>query len=125
MRKRVPAKAVAVGPVVLQTSARQLPSAVTSRGAGIAFADGPAGRRAVIGGSGLDVWEVVATWKAGDKNHDRLRQSYHWLTEAQLRAALAYYEIYPEEIDARLEREAQWTPERVRREFPFSRPRNA
>ncbi|HSF39617.1 MAG TPA: hypothetical protein VLT87_07485 [Thermoanaerobaculia bacterium] len=92
---------------------------------GIAFADGPAGRRAVVGGSGLDVWEVVATWKAVDKNHDRLRQSYHWLTEVQLRAALAYYEVYPEEIDARLEREAQWTPERVRREFPFSRPRNA
>ena len=91
---------------------------------GIAFADGPAGRRAVVGGSGLDVWEVVATWKAVDKNHDRLRQSYHWLTEVQLRAALAYYEVYPEEIDARLEREAQWTPERVRREFPFARPHN-
>jgi uncharacterized protein (DUF433 family) len=92
---------------------------------GIAFVDGPAGRRAVVGGSGLDVWEVIATWKAGDENHDRLRQSYHWLTEAQLRAALAYYDVFPGEINARLEREAQWTPERVRREFPFSRPRNA
>ena len=91
---------------------------------GIGFVDGPAGRRAVVAGTGLDVWEVVATWKEGGGGQEALRRSYPWLTEAQLRAALAYYETYPSEIDARLEREAQWTPERVRREFPFSRPHN-
>ena len=36
-----------------------------------------------------------------------LRQNYPWLSEAQLRAALGYYEIYPSEINARLEREAR------------------
>ena len=91
---------------------------------GIAFVDGPAGRRAVVAGTGLDVWEVIATWRAAGRDDEMVRQSYPWLTEPQVRAALAYYELFPTEIDARLKREAQWTPERVRRELPFSRPRN-
>lgn len=91
---------------------------------GISFVDGPAGRRAVVGGTGLDVWEVIAAWRSGGSSYEDLRRNYSWLTDAQLRAALAYYEVYPSEIDARLEREAQWTPERVRQELPFSRPRN-
>jgi uncharacterized protein (DUF433 family) len=94
------------------------------RAPGIFFVDGPTGRRAVVAGTGLDVWEVIATWKETGKSYEALRGSYPWLSEAQLRAALAYYEIYPVEIHARLEREEQWTPERVQREFPFSRPRN-
>lgn len=95
------------------------------RAPGIAFADGPSGRRAILAGTGLDVWEIIATWRAAAASDTVLRQSYPWLTEPQLRAALAYYELYPDEIDARLELEAQWTPERVRREFPFLRPRNS
>jgi uncharacterized protein (DUF433 family) len=91
---------------------------------GIAFVDGPGGRRAVVGGTGLDVWEVIATWRAGDRRYDLIQQNYPWLSDAQLRAAVAYYEIYPREIDVRLERETQWTPERVWQELPFSRPRN-
>ncbi len=96
----------------------------TRRAPGISFVDGPTGRRAVVAGTGLDVWEIIATWKEEGEDHEVLRQNYPWLSEAQIRAALAYYELYPSEIDARFEREAQWTPERVRREFPFSRPRN-
>ncbi|HSG38117.1 MAG TPA: DUF433 domain-containing protein, partial [Thermoanaerobaculia bacterium] len=91
---------------------------------GVAFADGPAGRRAVVGGTGLDVWEVIAAWRAGGDSYVSLRQGYSWLTDAQLRAALSYYEVYPREINARLEREAQWTPDRVRQDLPFARPRN-
>lgn len=94
------------------------------RAPGIFFVDGPTGRRAVVAGTGLDVWEIIATWREGKESDAALKQNYPWLSEAQLRAALAYYEIYPAEIHARLEREAQWTPERVQREFPFSRPRN-
>jgi uncharacterized protein (DUF433 family) len=91
---------------------------------GIAFVDGPAGRRAVVSGTGLDIWEVISTWKTTDGGYESLRESYPWLTDAQLRAALAYYEVYPKDIDARLEREARWTPERVWQELPFTRPRN-
>jgi uncharacterized protein (DUF433 family) len=106
-------------------TAELLEEAIRMRKApGIFFVDGPTGRRAVVAGTGLDVWEVIATWREVGRSFEALRRNYSWLSEAQLRAALAYYEIYPAEIDARLEREAQWTPERVHREFPFSRPRN-
>lgn len=91
---------------------------------GIAFVDGPAGRRAVLGGTGLDVWEIIAAWLEGGRSYETLQIGYAWLTDAQLRAALSYYEVYPREIDARLEREALWTPERVHRDLPFTRPRN-
>jgi uncharacterized protein (DUF433 family) len=93
------------------------------RAPGIVFADGPAGRRAVVVGTGLDVWEVVATWKSVGESFKKLKKNYDWLSEPQLRAALGYYELYPDEIDDRLEREAGWTPERVRLELPFATPR--
>jgi uncharacterized protein (DUF433 family) len=94
------------------------------RAPGIVFADGPAGRRAVLVGTGLDVWEVIATWKEVGGSFKKLKKNYDWLTEPQLRAALGYYERYPEEIDERLGREESWTPERVRRELPFAVPRS-
>ena len=81
---------------------------------GVVFGDGPTGRRAVVAGSGIDVWEVVATWQERGLDFETLRRNYDWLTEAQLRSALRYYELYPEEIDARLDRERRWTPETIR-----------
>lgn len=84
---------------------------------GIVFGDGPTGRRAVVAGSGIDVWEVIATWQEGNRDFEQLRRNYDWLGEAQLRAALRYYELYPEEIEARLERERRWTPETIRLEL--------
>lgn len=95
------------------------------RAPGVIFADGPAGRRAVVAGTGIDVWEVIATWQRCDGDYRALRQEYGWLTEPQLRATIGYYELYPDEIEARLERERIWTPERLRRELPFSAPRPA
>jgi uncharacterized protein (DUF433 family) len=71
---------------------------------------------------GVDVWEIIATWQACGHDEAQLAQHYPWLTQPQLRAALAYYQLYPEEIEARLAREQQWTPERVRRELPFADP---
>lgn len=93
------------------------------RSPGILFADGPAGRRAVVAGTGLDVWEIVRTWRESGEDYADTRANYPWLSEAQIRAALAYYELYPTEIDERLERERAWTLDRVRRELPFATPR--
>lgn len=93
------------------------------RAPGIVFVDGATGRRPVVAGSGLEVWEVVATWKEVGRNYDRLRAAYDWLSEPQLRAALSYYELYGHEVDARLEREARLTAERVQNELPFTKPR--
>src|SRR5919107_1212659 len=92
---------------------------------GIVFMDGPVGSRASIAGTGLDVWEVIATFKGVGKDLERLAASYEWLSDRQFSAALAYYELYPEEIDARIEEEQYWTSERVYGEFPYLRPREA
>jgi len=87
---------------------------------GIWFVDGIYGRRAAIAGTGLEVWEVIATWKALGSDEERLRTAYYWLTPAQLRAALTYYSLYPEEIDARLQLEENWSPDRIREELRFA-----
>jgi uncharacterized protein (DUF433 family) len=90
------------------------------RAPGIGFADGPSGRRAVIAGTGIDVWEAIAVWQECENDYDELKRNFDWLTDVQIRAALSYYSLYREEIDRRLERERQWTEDRVAREFPFS-----
>jgi len=90
------------------------------RAPGIGFADGPSGRRAVIAGTGIDVWEVVAAWQDCGEDYSELQQSFDWLNDAQLRAALSYYTLYPADIERRLERERQWTQDKVTRELPFA-----
>ena len=92
------------------------------RAPGIIFVDGVSGRRAIVAGTGLEVWEVVAAWNSLDRDWEALRSSFSEITEVQLRAALSYYELYPDEIDERLGREEEWTPERIRAELPFSAP---
>ena len=65
------------------------------------FADGPTGRRARLR-SGPDVWEVLEPYVLAGKDWEVLRESYPQLDEATLRAALRFYESYPEAIDARI-----------------------
>lgn len=69
----------------------------------IVFVDGPTGRRASLR-NGLDVWEVIEPYALAGNDWDVLRQSYPDMHEARLRAAVRYYEAYPEEIDARIAR---------------------
>lgn len=85
---------------------------------GIVFADGPSGRRARIAGTGLDVWEVIATHRRLNRNLARLRKAYPWLSEAQLRAALGYYAAYPREIDRRIALNERWTKEKLHAQHP-------
>ncbi|MBI4523193.1 MAG: DUF433 domain-containing protein [Deltaproteobacteria bacterium] len=85
---------------------------------GIFFADGPSGRRARIVGTGLDVWEVIATYRSLDKKYDRLRKAYHWLSEPQLRAALSYYKLYAEEIDRQIAKNLAWSKEQLAHRHP-------
>jgi uncharacterized protein (DUF433 family) len=85
---------------------------------GVVFADGPSGRRARIAGTGLDVWEVVAAYKGLDRDLDRLREAYHWLSDGHLRAALGYYAAYPEEIDRQIARSESWTPDQLTQRHP-------
>jgi uncharacterized protein (DUF433 family) len=71
---------------------------------GVTFVDGPTGRRARIAGTGIDVWELIATFKGLDERYEELRETYHWLNEQQMRSALSYYALYSEEIDVRINR---------------------
>lgn len=89
---------------------------------GIIFVDGPAGRRAMLAGTGLDVWEVIAGWKDVDEDWDGLQGAFPKVPDTKLRAALHYYELFPKEIDERLAREQGSTPEWVKQSLPFSHP---
>jgi uncharacterized protein (DUF433 family) len=87
---------------------------------GIIFIEGRGGRRATVAGTGLEVWEIIRTWKQEQEDDARLAAAYPRLTPGQLRAALAYYAYYPQEIDERIARDAQWTPAAIHREFRFA-----
>jgi uncharacterized protein (DUF433 family) len=91
---------------------------------GVELRDGPAGPRAAVSGTGLDVWEIISTWRELGENFEQLQESYHWLSAEQLESALEYYEYNREEIEARLAREAEWTPEAVWERYPYTRPRS-
>ena len=89
---------------------------------GIAFMDGATGRRAILAGTGVDVWEVVYVYEHVDRKFDELRQAFTHMTEPQLRAALGYAVLYPEEIRRRVAANDAWTPERLARELPIFVP---
>ncbi len=86
---------------------------------GVIFADGVTGRRARVSGTGLEVWEIVATYKSVKNNFERLQKAYHWLTEQQLRAATGYYSAYQEEIDRQIKQNESWSPKKVLDSYPF------
>ena len=71
---------------------------------GIVFRPGPSGRRAALM-RGPDVWEVVGLLQTLDtRGEAAIVDAAKWLAlaEAQVRAALAYYGAFPNEIDARI-----------------------
>ena len=94
----------------------------TRRIPGIVFADGPSGRRARLAGTGLDVFELIGSYRAQQGDRSALRESYPWLSENQLRSALAYAQAYPDEIQRRLDREEAWSQAAVWSQFPFMKP---
>src|SRR3954462_14758850 len=65
----------------------------------VRFVDGPAGRRARLIGTGLDVWEVIATVRDND-NDPRAAAEYLQIALGLVQAAVTYYGAYREEVDA-------------------------
>ncbi len=57
---------------------------------GIGFKGGPAGRRAWVMGTGLDVWEMIEMHRSMGRG--MLLESMGNVSEASLEAALSYYE---------------------------------
>jgi uncharacterized protein (DUF433 family) len=86
---------------------------------GVAFADGPTGRRARIAGTGIQFWEFIATFKGLGENYNQLKETYHWLSDQQIRSALSFYALYPDEIDEKITRNEDITQEQVIKRFPF------
>jgi uncharacterized protein (DUF433 family) len=64
----------------------------------VRFAEGPAGRRARILGTGKDVWEVIAVVR--DNGGDVAEAArYLEMPLGLVQAAVIYYGAYPDEID--------------------------
>jgi uncharacterized protein (DUF433 family) len=84
---------------------------------GIIFADGPTGRRARIAGTGIEVFEVMWSYRANGENRARLAVGYDWLRPDQLDAALAYAAAFPEEIERHFKR-----ADALEREYAGQRP---
>jgi len=86
---------------------------------GIVFTEGTTGRRERIAGTGIEVWEVISTYKNIGEEFGRLLKAYHWLTEQQLRSAVGYYKVYPEEINHLIKQNEELTRESVYKRHPF------
>jgi len=84
---------------------------------GIYFATEPAGRTAKIGGTGLGVWEVLHDY-VSDQQIERVQQAFHWLSAAQIRAAVGYFNAYPDEIRAQVRANEDLTPEVLDQRYP-------
>lgn len=80
---------------------------------GVTFVDGPTGKRAKIAGTGIDIWEFIATFKGLGENYNKLKEAYHWLSDQQIRSALSYYALYPAEIDEKITRNEDITQDQV------------
>ena len=64
----------------------------------VRFVDGPAGRRARLVGSGLDVWETIATVRDNDGDL-AAAAAYLEIAVGLVQAAVGYYGAYQTEID--------------------------
>lgn len=86
---------------------------------GIVFSEGVSGSRARIAGTGIEVWEIIAGYKNVKEVFKRLRNTYHWLTDQQLRAAIGYWKTYPNEIEHLIAKNERWTKDSIRERYPF------
>ena len=86
---------------------------------GIIFTEGTSGKRARIAGSGIEVWEVIATYKSVGKDLKRLAKAYDWLTDQQVKAVLSYYMQYADEIDSLISENEGWGTEKIKKKYPF------
>lgn len=69
----------------------------------ISFRSGAAGRRPVLAGTRLDVSAVIETLKAHDGSIEETA-GYFGLSDREVRACVAYYAEFEDEIDAWIER---------------------
>jgi len=88
---------------------------------GIVLVDGPAGRRARIEGTGIDVWELISAYEEFNNDLSALKEAFHWLTDRQIMAANGYAKAYPDEIERFIKMNRGWSKEKAHAELPFVR----
>jgi uncharacterized protein (DUF433 family) len=76
----------------------------------IRFADGPAGRRARITGTGKDVWEIIAVVRDNDGDPAEAA-GYLEIPLGLVQSAVAYYGAYTDEIDQQIQDNDQMAAE--------------
>ena len=91
----------------------------THRCPGIVFTEGTSGKRARVAGTGIEIWEIIATYKSVANDFKRLSKAYSWLTVQQLKSAIGYYRLYTKEINDLIAENESWTPEKIRGKYPF------
>jgi uncharacterized protein (DUF433 family) len=84
---------------------------------GIIFIEGPAGRRAHLAGTGLDVWEVIQLLREYGSD-STLREHFPRLSPIAIQIAEAYAKAYPDEIGAFLAVNTR-TAEELQRGLPW------
>ncbi len=90
----------AEGRTVSQVLARLVDEGVRMRRfPGIIFNDGLRGRRAHCAGTGFDVWEVIALYRAYGEDAARLLRDHPALERRELEVAVAYAAAYRDEIN--------------------------
>ena len=82
---------------------------------GVAFRGADWERRPWVIGTALDVWEIVRAWQDFGSVERMVNETD--LTERQIRLALAYYQRFPEEIDAAI-RESRASIRELTQRFP-------
>lgn len=70
----------------------------------IAFREGALGRRAILNGTRLDVWQVIETVRNSDSSIEEAAE-YLGLAPWRVQAAVNYYAVYRDEVDEIAERE--------------------
>lgn len=87
---------------------------------GIVFLDSPTGRCARVGGTGIEVFEVIQVYELFGRDRERVQQDLPQLDRYQLDAAIAYYDAYPEDVRPYLhtEEEDRAALEALWREIP-------
>lgn len=71
---------------------------------GIAFREGALGRRAVLAGTRLDVWQVIETVRDSGNSVEEAAE-YLGLPVSRIQVAVDYYALHRDEIDDIAERE--------------------
>ena len=84
---------------------------------GIVFVEGPAGQRAHLAGTGLDVWEVMGLLREYS-GVAKIREDFPQLSPMAIQIASAYAKAYPEEISTFLDLNDQ-TPEQLKEKLPW------